>query len=70
VSLTTNLNHIHTSTLNYSLHVGMRLTKSGKLLGYILAQYIDDDAEDPIRTECVHLYIEDALPKHCAYLHR
>jgi hypothetical protein len=48
----------------------MRLTKSGRLLGYIVAQYIDGDDEDPIRTECVDLYIEDALPKHQAYLHR
>ena len=48
----------------------MRLTKSAKLVGYILAQYIDGDAEDPTRTECVDLYIEDALPKHRAYQHR
>jgi len=48
----------------------MRLTKSAKLLGYILAQYIDGDDEDPTRTDCVDLYIEDALPKHRAYLHR
>ena len=49
---------------------GMRLTKSGSLLGYIVAQYIDGDEEDPVRTQCVVLYIEDALPKHLAYLHR
>ena len=49
---------------------GMRLTKSGSLLGYIVAQYIDGDEEDPVRTQCVDLYIEDALPKHLAYLHR
>ena len=49
---------------------GMRLTKSGSLLGYIVAQYIDGDDEDPVRTQCVDLYIEDALPKHRAYLHR
>jgi hypothetical protein len=49
---------------------GMRLTKSGSLLGYIVAQYIDGDDEDPIRTQCVDLYIEDALPKYRAYLHR
>ena len=48
----------------------MRLTKSVKLLGYILAQYIDGDEEDPTRTECVDLYIEDAVSKHRAYLHR
>jgi hypothetical protein len=49
---------------------GMRLTKSGSLLGYIVAQYIDGDDEDPVHTQCVDLYIEDALPKHRAYLHR
>jgi hypothetical protein len=49
---------------------GMRLTKSGSLLGYIVAQYINGDDEDPVRTQCVDLYIEDALPKHRAYLHR
>ena len=48
----------------------MRLTKNAKLVGYILAQYIDGDAEDPTRTDCVDLYIEDALPKHRAYQHR
>ncbi len=48
----------------------MRLTKSGKLVGYIVAQYIDGDAKDPIRTDCVDLYIEDGLPKHRAYIHR
>ena len=50
--------------------LGLRLTKSAKLLGYILAQYIDGDDEEPTRTECVDLYIEDALPKHRAYKHR
>jgi hypothetical protein len=49
---------------------GLRLTKSASLLGYIVAQYIDGDDEDPTRTECVDLYVEDALPKHRAYLHR
>jgi hypothetical protein len=48
----------------------MRLTKSSKLLGYILAQYVDGDEEDPTRTECVDLYIEDAVPKHRAFRHR
>ncbi len=48
----------------------MRLTKSNKLLGYILAQYVDGDEEDPTCTECVDLYIEDAVPKHRAFLHR
>ena len=48
----------------------MRLTKSSKLLGYILAQYVDGDEEDPTRTECVDVYIENAVPKHRAFLHR
>jgi hypothetical protein len=51
-------------------NLGMRLTKSVKLLGYILAQYIDGDDEEPTPTECMDLYIEDALPKHRAYQHR
>ena len=48
----------------------MRLTKSSKFLGYILAQYIDGEEEDLTHTECVDLYIEDAVPKHRAFLHR
>ncbi len=48
----------------------VRLTKSGSLLCYIVAQYIDGDEEDPVRTQCVDLYIKDALPKPLANLHR
>ncbi len=47
---------------------GVRLTKSNVLLGYILAQYIDDDGEEPTRSECVDLYIENAIEKLKAYL--
>jgi hypothetical protein len=47
---------------------GIRLTKSKVLLGYILAQYIDGDDEEPARTECVDLYIENALEKLKAYV--
>ena len=48
---------------------GVRLTKSKVLLGYILvAQYIDGDDEDPTRSDCVDLYIENALEKLKAYL--
>jgi hypothetical protein len=47
---------------------GLRLTKSKVLLGYILAQYIDGDDEEPTRTECVDLYIENALDKFKAYI--
>ncbi len=47
---------------------GIRLTKSNVLLGYILAQYIDGDDEEPTRTECVDLYVENALEKLKAYV--
>jgi hypothetical protein len=66
-------NHLPTSyplTVPLPQPIGQRLTKSASLLGYIVAQYIDGDDEDPTRTECVDLYVEDALPKHRAYLHR
>jgi hypothetical protein len=32
---------------------GMRLTKSGSLLGYIVAKYIDGDDEDPVTVHIV-----------------
>ncbi len=38
------------------------------ILGYILAQYIDGDDEEPNRTEGVDLYIENALEKLKAYV--
>jgi hypothetical protein len=47
---------------------GARLTKSKALLGYIFAQYIDGDDEEPTRSECVDLYIENAIEKLNAYL--
>ena len=47
---------------------GMRLTKSKVLLGYILAQYIDGDEEEPTRSDCVDQYIENAIEKLKAYL--
>ena len=47
---------------------GARLTKSKVLLGYILAQYIDGDEEDPTRSDCVDMYIENAIDKLKAYL--
>jgi hypothetical protein len=40
---------------------GIRLTKSKVLLGYIVAQYIDGDEEEPTRTDCVDLYVENAM---------
>ena len=42
---------------------GIRITKSNVLLGYILAQYINGNDEEPTRTECVDLYVENALEK-------
>ena len=47
---------------------GLRVTKSKVLLGYILAQYIDGDDEEPTRSDCVDLYIENAIDKLKAYL--
>jgi hypothetical protein len=47
---------------------GIRLSKSKALLSYILAQYIDGDDEEPTRTDCVYLYIENAIEKLKAYL--
>ncbi len=44
------------------------MTKSKALLGYILAQYIDGDDEEPTRSECVDLYIENAIENLKAYL--
>ncbi len=49
---------------------GARLTKSKFLIGYILAQYIDGDEEEPTRSDCVDLYIENALEKLKAYLYK
>ncbi len=37
---------------------------------YILAQYIDGDDEEPTRSECVDLYIENAIEKLKAYLYK
>jgi len=47
---------------------GARLTKSKSLLGYVLAQYIDGDDAEPTRSDCVDLYIENAIDKLKAYL--
>ena len=47
---------------------GARITKSKVLIGYILAQYIDGDDEEPTRSDCVDDYIENAIEKLKAYL--
>jgi hypothetical protein len=43
---------------------------TGRMLrtGYIVAQYIDGDEEEPTRTECVDLYVENAMEKLKAYV--
>jgi hypothetical protein len=46
----------------------VRITKAKVLLGYILAQYIDGDDAEPTRTECVDLYIENAMDKLKTYV--
>ncbi len=47
---------------------GICVTKSKALLGYILAQYVDGDEEEPTRTDCVDLYVESAMEKLKAYV--
>jgi hypothetical protein len=46
---------------------GKRITKARCLLGYVLAEYVDGDAEEPTRIDCVDKYIMDAMHKHLAY---
>ena len=47
---------------------GVRITKSKVLLGYILAQYIDGDDEEPTRSDCIDLYMENAIDKLKSYV--
>ncbi len=49
------------------LTCGKRLAKAKALLGFVLAEYIDGDDEEPTRTDCVEKYMMDALAKHHAY---
>ena len=49
------------------MSAGHRVTKASALLGYVLAEYVDGDDADPTRTDCVDIYIMDALKKHGAY---
>ena len=46
---------------------GTRITRSKCLMGYILAQYINGDEEDPERTVCVDEYMTNALARNAAY---
>ncbi len=46
---------------------GKRLTKANALLGYVLAEYVDGDAAELTRSDCVDKYVMDAMQKHVAY---
>ena len=47
---------------------GKTTTMADKLIGYILAEYIDGDDAEPTRSDCVDRYIFNALEKHAAYM--
>ena len=45
------------------------MTRANKLIGYILAEYIDGDDAEPTRSDCVDRYYAfNAIEKHHAYL--
>jgi hypothetical protein len=46
---------------------GNKITKANCFRGYIVAQYIDGDDQDPERTQCVDEYMDDALEKFSRY---
>lgn len=46
---------------------GSKITKAKSYLGYIVAQYVDGDDQDPERTICVDEYMSDALDKYARY---
>ncbi len=46
---------------------GTRVTMAKCLRGYILAQYLNGDEEDPERTVCVDEYMTHALERNAAY---
>jgi hypothetical protein len=47
---------------------GIKITKANSCKGYIVAQYIYGDDEEPERTVCVDEYIANALTKHATHL--
>ncbi len=49
------------------MSAGHRVTKASALLGYVLAEHVDSENSDPTRTDCVDIYVMDALKKHDAY---
>ena len=67
--------HVHPDGALYRLdddvvHLsnGKTTTKADKLIGYILAEYIDGDDNEPTRSDCVDRYVFRALEKHNAAL--
>ena len=49
---------------------GTTVTKANKLIGYILAEYIDGDNAEPTRSDCVDRYAFHALEKHQTFLQK
>jgi hypothetical protein len=47
---------------------GKILTKTKKIIGYILAEYIDGDDADPTRSDCLDRYALYTLDKHQKFL--
>ncbi len=45
------------------MSAGRRLTKASALICYVLAEYVDGDEAEPIRTNCVDKYVMDSLEK-------
>ncbi len=45
-----------------------RITKANKLVGYILAEYVDGDDAKPTRSDCVDRYAFQALEKHNTFI--
>ena len=47
---------------------GKTMTRVNKLIGDILAEYVDGDDAEPTRSDCVDRYAFRALEKHHAYM--
>jgi hypothetical protein len=47
--------------------LGTRVTKAKCYLGFILAQYINGDEEEPERTVCVDEYMANAIQRNASY---
>ena len=66
--------HVHNDGTIYrldddviQLSNGKTTTKADKLIGYILAEYIDGDDSEPTRSDCVDRYAFHALEKQQAF---